>query len=173
MSLQIEIVSQDNFEDVLPMIAEYQTFYKAEPDGARNRAFFVQLLRSHERGIQFIAYTDRPIGFCTVYFNFKSTRALEIASLNDLYVREEGRGLRKSGTALALMDAAFTYAREHGYPMLEGKTTTDNFIAQKFYEHYGSKRLGHVATRSSHYIYLVDFEAPLVEGEVNAVRELD
>lgn len=168
--MKIEVVEEYNFEDVLPLVREYQIFYDAKPDDARNREFFGQFSRTHEKGVQFIAYDGgEAIGFATVYFIMKSTRACVIASLNDLYVRENYRGLRKGGAALALMDAAFNYARDNGYPMLQGETTVDNFAAQKFYEHYGTKKVRYAATRSSWYIYLVDFTIPLADGEFNVV----
>ena len=43
---------------MLPLIAGYQRFYKAEPDEARNRAHFARLLDDHDAGIQFVALDE-------------------------------------------------------------------------------------------------------------------
>ena len=43
---------------MLPLIAGYQRFYKAEPDESRNRAHFGRLLDDHDAGIQFVALNE-------------------------------------------------------------------------------------------------------------------
>lgn len=119
---------------VLPLIAAYQRFYGVEhPDDERNRAFWSRFtVPDGDRGVLLAAYEDgRPVGFTTVYWAWESVAARDAAVLNDLYVDAAARG---AGTGRALMEAAFSAARERGLESISWMTALDNRRAQRLYE---------------------------------------
>lgn len=135
----IEVVSSKNLEDVLPLIAEYQAFYKtsdAESGLERNRQFFSQFGEGNPAGCQFIyrssdSGSNQTIGFATLYFTYASTIAAKVAVLNDLYVRKECRG---QGVARALIEHCRAYAARHSAVRLQWVTAPDNQRAQELYD---------------------------------------
>lgn len=133
--LVIVQASHENFERLLPLVAEYQQFYRCEPDEARNCEFFGQFLNSQERGVQFLGlHRDEAIGFATLYFVYSSSKATEVAVLNDLYVRPGHRGGRDRGFAGALMWHALTYGFARGYRAGQGETERSNLRGQGLYD---------------------------------------
>ena len=92
--MHIETVTAQTFERVLPLIAGYQRFYKAEPDETRNRAHFGRLLDDRDAGIQFVALDEagQALGFATLYFPLGSVTPGVACLMNDLFVVPEARG---------------------------------------------------------------------------------
>ena len=122
---------------LLPLFAGYQRFYEAEPDDARNRAFFSRFVAPSAEGVLLAARDDggEPLAFATVYWTFSSVSARETALMNDLFVVEAGRG---RGVGRALIDAAAQAAREHGAHVLTWMTAPDNTTAQALYDRTGA-----------------------------------
>ena len=137
--MQIQTVSHSNFELVLPLIAAYQSHFKAEPDEARNRAHFAQFLTDHSRGIQFIALSHDGIalGFATLYFPFSSVRARVDCLMNDLFTSSCAR---RKGVGHALVQHCHQYAQEQGYDGLHWITAKTNVESQQFYASMGAER---------------------------------
>lgn len=131
--VRVAPLREEDLELALPLIAGYQRFYQVEhPDDERNRAFFRRFLSPSEDGLLLGAWRDgRLVGFATLYWTFSSTRASQIALLNDLFVSEEARG---GGTGLALMKAAQGEARTRGAATMEWFTHVDNRTGQRLYE---------------------------------------
>jgi ribosomal protein S18 acetylase RimI-like enzyme len=133
--MRIVPVTKENFEEILPLIAKYQVFYKAVPDTEHNRKFFSQFIDDHSRGVQFIACDDdnRAVGFITLYFTFSSVSASPICILNDLYVDASYKQdtIRSAGNKL--IAHGFYYAVRNGYKKVSGTTDYDNFTAQRLY----------------------------------------
>ena len=139
MDLRVAPVGEGELEGILPLIAGYQRFYEAQPDDERNRSFFRRFLSPSEEGLLLGAWADGvPVGFATLYWTHSSTRATDIALLNDLYVSEE---VRAAGVGMALMEAAMAATRERGLPVVEWYTHVDNRRAQRLYERiFGAER---------------------------------
>lgn len=139
MDLRIAPLREKHIDDVLPLIAGYQRFYGVErPDDQRNRAFFRRFVAPSDEGLLLGAWADGDlVGFATLYWTFSSTRAAEIALLNDVYVAEDLRG---GGIGLALMEAAADAARERGLEAVEWLTHIDNRRAQRLYERIDGAR---------------------------------
>lgn len=136
--MTIETVAPAHFEQVLPLIADYQRFYRAEPDEARNRAHFSQFLNDHSRGVLFAAVGDDAIvGFATLYFPFSSVRAHSVCLMNDLFTIEGARG---KGVGRALIRHCHDYAQAHDFPALMWNTEHDNHAAQRLYDSLGATR---------------------------------
>jgi GNAT superfamily N-acetyltransferase len=130
--VRIERLSEADYEQVLPLIAEYQVFYEAVPDEERNRSYFNRFLPPSEYGTLLGAWDgDEMVGFTCLYFTGSSISAKEIVLLSDLLVKESHRGRR---IGAALIDAAVDVARSRGAAHVEWLTAIDNRRAQRLYE---------------------------------------
>ncbi len=140
--MHIETVTAQTFERVLPLIAAYQRFYKAEPDEARNRAHFGHLLDDHAAGIQFVALDEeagRALGFATLYFPLGSVTPGVACLMNDLFVVPQTRG---QGVGRALILHCLSYAKAHGFPKIHWQAALDNHTAQRLYDSLPTTRSG-------------------------------
>jgi ribosomal protein S18 acetylase RimI-like enzyme len=137
--MRIETVTPATFEQVLPLIADYQRFYEATPDEARNRAHFGRLLEDHNLGIQFVALGDagQVLGFATIYFPLGSVSARVNCLMNDLYTIPEARG---QGVGRALILHCLAYAREQGFESIYWQTAQSNARAQRLYDSLPTRR---------------------------------
>jgi len=135
----IEEVTNKNFDEVLPLIKEYQIFYGVEKiDEKKNREFFSQFTQSHENGILHLyKVAHKTIGFTTIYKGFSSTRSEVVAVLNDLYIQPSYRG---NGYARELMDNAVNTAKLMGFSRLQWLTAENNESAQKLYNKVGANK---------------------------------
>ena len=131
--MRIQTVTAATFEQVLPLIADYQRFYEATPDEARNRAHFARLLDNHGLGIQFVALDDAgaALGFATIYFPLGSVSARVNCLMNDLYTIPEARG---QGVGRALILHCLAYARAQGFDSIFWQTAQSNERAQRLYD---------------------------------------
>ncbi len=129
----IESIADENFEELLGLIREYQQFYQIRQiDDEKNRQYFSQFILSDENGIiHVLRHEGDLIGFSTIYKSFSSSRAETVAVLNDLYLQPQ---CRKKGYGKMLISHAMDVAREKGYSRLQWLTTKDNLIAQKLYD---------------------------------------
>jgi ribosomal protein S18 acetylase RimI-like enzyme len=145
--VQIIKVDRPLLEKVLPLIAQYQRFYKTKDiDEDLNRRFFSQFIDSHDRGILHAAEAEgEVVGFSTLYFSYSSTLVSPVAVLNDLYVAPEDR---RRGIGQALIRNAQEFARNNGYARLQWLTAQDNQDAQKLYDSVS-------ANRSAWYLYML------------------
>ena len=137
--MKIETVTADTFEQVLPLISDYQHFYKATPDEGRNRAHFSRFITDHINGIQFVALDDegQALGFATLYFPMHSVTPGVACLMNDLFTVAEVRG---KGIGRALITHCLHYAQEHGYSALEWQTAPSNERAQRLYDSMSGTR---------------------------------
>lgn len=141
MPAEVEIapIAVEEFEELLPLIAAYQRFYKVETiDEERNRTFFRRFLGPSEDGLLLGARSDgRLVGYACLYWHFSSLEACESVLMNDLYVDESVRG---QGVGRALIEATAAVAREREVPFVEWSTAPDNETAQHLYDSTGAER---------------------------------
>jgi GNAT superfamily N-acetyltransferase len=137
--LQITPTTAAEYEELLPLIAAYQRYYRAERiDEERNRAFFKRFLAPSEDGMLLTARGDgRVLGYACLYWYFSSVDPGEAVRLADLYVEESVRG---RGVGRALIEASAGVARERGAIHLEWETEPDNHRAQRLYDTTGAER---------------------------------
>jgi GNAT superfamily N-acetyltransferase len=148
VAVEVRPIRGEELEEALPLIGGYQRFYLAEPDDARNRAFFRRFLEPSEEGLLLGAWVDgRVVGFATIHWTHSSTRAADIGLMNDLFVAEDARG---SGAGRALIRASAEAARAAGMAVLEWFTATDNDTAQRLYDSIPEVR------RSAWFAYEID-----------------
>jgi GNAT superfamily N-acetyltransferase len=137
--IRIEPIRPEQFETLLPMIADYQRFYEVEDiDEERNRDFFARFIDPSDDGT-LIAATEqgRLVGYACLYWHQSSLSATETVLMNDLYVDEAARG---KGAGRALIEAAAEIARDRGAHSLEWSTAPDNHTAQRLYDSTGAAR---------------------------------
>lgn len=141
MNVTIVPVTWANIDLVLPLIAEYQRFYQATPDDARNRAHFGKLIDTSALGAQWVAMTDdgQAVGFVTAYRVLSSVSAVEKCLLNDLYVVP---ALRKKGLGRQLILHCHAWAKSEGYAGVHWQTALDNHTAQRLYDALPTTRSG-------------------------------
>lgn len=136
--MRISTVTRDSLAEVLPLIAQYQIFYGAKPDLARNAEFFGELIEDTNRGIQFVYRRDgAAVGFATLYFVPSSISAQTYCVLNDLFTIPTQRGTGVGGSLIA---HCRSYARERGFDGMEWQTAVSNRTAQRLYDRLAAKR---------------------------------
>jgi len=129
----IETVNAKNIDEVLPLIRQYQEFYKVvDISDARNRTFFSRFGDNNPAGSQFLFRLDgKAVAFATVYFSFTSGIPAKVAVLNDLYTLPEARG---QGIARRLIEHCRFFAKDNGAVRLQWLTAAENRDAQKLYD---------------------------------------
>ena len=139
MGALLSPITADQYERLLPLIAAYQRFYgAADPDDARNDAFFRRFIAPSDDGLLLGAWLESELaGYACLYWTFSSVTPGEVVLMNDLFVSEEHRG---SGIGRALIDAALATARNRGAMALRWMTAIDNRDAQHVYERMGAAR---------------------------------
>lgn len=144
MAIEVGPLRDEHIEEALPLFAGYQVFYEAEPDDDRNRAFFSRFLEPSEEGLLLGAWEGgRLIGFATIYWTHSSSRAKDVALMNDLFVVEDARS---EGVGYALIEACVDAARAKGSAHLEWLTARDNHRAMRLYDRFpGAERSDWVA----------------------------
>ena len=135
----IAAVHAGDYDDVLPLITDYQRFYGvAAPDDARNRTFFTRFLEDGGAGCILGARRHgRLVGYACLYYTMSSVEAEDIVVMNDLYVVPDARG---GGVGRRLIEATTEVARSRGVGRLRWSTALDNRRAQRLYERMGAER---------------------------------
>lgn len=134
----IEIVSEKNIREVLPLIRMYQEFYNiADISDKRNREFFAQFGPDTDKGCLFaFRKNGKVVAFATVYFSYTSSIACKTAVLNDLYTLEDERG---SGIGKSLIEHCWKFASSKGAARLQWATQVDNKLANSLYRSLGAQ----------------------------------
>jgi ribosomal protein S18 acetylase RimI-like enzyme len=121
--------------DVLTELFDlYRIFYQqpSDLDGARS---FLNNRLCNEESIVFIAFDDNEaIGFVQLYPSFSSVSMKPTWVLNDLYVKETGRG---KGFGEKLIREAIAFAEVAGAKGVLLETGKENVTAQRLYEKIG------------------------------------
>jgi GNAT superfamily N-acetyltransferase len=150
--LTIVAVTKDLMPRLVPLIDDYQRFYKCVPDSERNLKFFSDLVDKPATGKQFAALDESgaPLGFVTLYFLPSSLSARNYCLLNDLYTVPEARG---KSVGRQLIEHCRKYCDVHGYDSMEWMTQKQNETAQRLYDSL-------TTDKSEWFIYSLPVEAP-------------
>lgn len=129
----IEAITKNNIEEILPLIRQYQAFYKvADICDSKNRIFFSQFSETSPLGCLFLfRQNGEVVAFSTVYFSFASTITAKVAVLNDMYTIPQQRG---QGIGRQLIEHCRAFAEKQGAARLQWVTAPDNEQAQKLYD---------------------------------------
>lgn len=132
----------EDIETIIPLFAEYRTFYKLESDPVQLRNYLYERLTNNQCVI-FLATINEsgvdeiPVGFTQLYPGFSSLSLKNTWTLNDLFVAPEAR---RSAIGQQLMDSAKQMAEESGACEIMLQTATNNVTAQGLYEKLGYER---------------------------------
>ena len=139
MAHQIDPVTNESIDDLVPLLRGYCDFYGVAPATAQLEQLCRVLVSDPTEGIQFLARSvdGAPIGFATVFWSWSTLSAARIGVMNDLYVASNARG---TGVAEALIARCASAARERGASHLTWQTALDNERAQKVYDRVGAVR---------------------------------
>jgi GNAT superfamily N-acetyltransferase len=139
MPIEIAPITEETFDQVVPLLAAYQTFYEVEDiDEKRNRHFFSRFIGNNHSGWLLGAYTEGElVGFGCFYRHKSSLSATNVVLMNDLYVTEAARG---KGAGRALIEAGKELARDWGASHLTWATAPDNRTAQRLYDTTGAEK---------------------------------
>ena len=138
--MHIATVTEDDLEDLLPLMRGYCDFYEVEPADDALLALARSLIADPDcEGFQIIARerSGRAVGFATVYWSWSTLSASRIAVMNDLFVHADARG---TGLAEALIEECRVRAGRRGATSLGWQTAKDNQRAQRVYERVGGQR---------------------------------
>jgi ribosomal protein S18 acetylase RimI-like enzyme len=144
MSQTVEVVTEADLPELLPLVRAYLDFYEVDPPDEAMLALSRALIADPElEGVQFIARADRDpahpaVGFASLFWTWATTRGGRLGVMNDLYVAPQARG---SGAAEALIEACRARCEQRGAVALEWQTAVDNQRAQAVYERVGGERL--------------------------------
>ncbi len=135
----IEVVSEKNLDEVLPLVRAYMEFYHvADIDDARNKTFFSQFGESSDKGCLFLYRKEgKAVAFATVYFSYTTSITAKVAVLNDLYTLPDYRG---QGIAKSLIKYCADYTKAQGATRLQWVTAPDNKQAQTVYDALGAAK---------------------------------
>jgi ribosomal protein S18 acetylase RimI-like enzyme len=141
VSIDIQLVGEEDLGDLLPLMRGYSDFYEVDPPDQALLALSLALIADPQReGIQLIARDadDRTaLGFATLYWMWSTSRAARIGVMNDLFV---DAGARRRGVGEALITACLELVRQRGAVSLQWQTALDNHTAQALYERVGGIR---------------------------------
>ena len=135
----IEAVTADSLEEILPLVRQYQEFYKiTDISDQRNRDFFSRFCGENPSGRQFLfRHNGKAVAFATIYFSYTSSLPARVAVLNDLFTLPDARG---QGIGRKLIEYCRTYAKENGAARLQWLTASDNHVAQHLYDSIGTSK---------------------------------
>jgi GNAT superfamily N-acetyltransferase len=136
----IELVTDADLPDLLPLMRAYCDFYAAAPADEQLLALARALLADPEReGLQLIARDGegRAVGFATIFWSWSTTSASRIGVMNDLYLLPSARG---EGLAEGLIAACAERCALRGAASLEWQTAPSNLRAQAVYDRVGGRR---------------------------------
>jgi GNAT superfamily N-acetyltransferase len=136
----IDVVSEADLDDLLPLMRAYCDFYETAPSDAELLALSRAVLADPEHeGVQVIARDDTgtAVGFASVFWSWDTTEGARIGIMNDLYVAPRARG---TGLAEQLIATCAERAGARGARRLEWETAPDNLRAQRVYDRVGGVR---------------------------------
>jgi GNAT superfamily N-acetyltransferase len=138
VSAEHEIVDagEADLPELLPLMRAYCDFYGASPPDAGIEEMARALIRGEGFVLLARAPGERAVGFATVDFRWSLLRGSRVATLEDLLVDRESRGL---GIADRLIEACAERARAQGAAALEWQTALDNERAKAVYDRVGAK----------------------------------
>lgn len=133
----IEAINEQNLDELLPLIRQYQHFYNvANIDDQKNKIFFSQFGINSSKGCLFGYRKDHQlVAFATVYFSYASSITSKVGIMNDLFTHD---AYRKQGIAKALIMHCEQYAKRNGAKRLQWITAASNKTAQSLYKSLGA-----------------------------------
>jgi GNAT superfamily N-acetyltransferase len=135
----IATVTEEDLDELLPLMRGYCDFYEVSPSDGELLALSRNLIEHPDDGVQLIARDDdrTAVGFATIYWTWQTLSASRLGVMNDLFVSEAARG---GGHADALIAECAERCRQHGASDLAWQTARTNERAQAVYDRVGAER---------------------------------
>jgi GNAT superfamily N-acetyltransferase len=140
VSRVIDLVTESDLPELLPLMRAYCDFYEVAPSDDALLAMSRELIADPAKeGLQLIARDGdgRAVGFATIFWTWSTLTADRLGVMNDLFVDPGARG---TGVAEALITACAERCRERGVTELDWQTARDNARARSLYERVGAQR---------------------------------
>lgn len=129
--------TERDLDDLASLFAAYLEFYEVARPLAHIRAFLSERLARGDSHLLLARDGNTALGFVQLY-PYHASLLLEPAwLLSDLFVR---KATRRRGVGAALMEAARTFAEDHGACGIQLETAKTNRIGQALYERLGYVR---------------------------------
>lgn len=135
--MEILQATMNELEELTVLFDEYRQFYGIESDVSSAKAFLQLRMALKESIIFVVVENGNTIGFAQLYPTFSSIALQRAYILNDIYVKEDARGL---GVGKALMEKVFQYCEQQYARYVTLQTATDNVHARKLYENFNMKQ---------------------------------
>lgn len=135
--MEILQATMNELEELTVLFDEYRQFYGIESDVSSAKAFLQLRMALKESIIFVVVENGNTIGFAQLYPTFSSIALQRAYILNDIYVKEDARGL---GVGKALMEKVFQYSEQQYARYVTLQTATDNVHARKLYENLNMKQ---------------------------------
>ncbi|MEX3745852.1 MULTISPECIES: GNAT family N-acetyltransferase [Lysinibacillus] len=135
--MEILQATMNELEELTVLFDEYRQFYGIESDVSSAKAFLQLRMALKESIIFVVVENGNTIGFAQLYPTFSSIALQRAYILNDIYVKEDARGL---GVGKALMEKVFQYCEQQYARYVTLQTATDNVHARKLYENLNMKQ---------------------------------
>ncbi len=134
--MQVRVATSEDESQIIDMLKEFMVFEKADllTDG-EFKDMFSTVIGQPDKIIFLIAESEgKAVGMTTMVFRFSTWQGKTIVTIDDVYVRPE---VRHCGVAIALLNYAFTLAKDRGCPRVDLITEIDNYPAQELYKKMG------------------------------------
>lgn len=132
--MNIEKISIDKLDDLVPLFDQYMVFYKQASAPTKYRDYLKERLGNGEATV-FIAYSNNePVGFVLNYHTFSSVSLARVIVLNDLFICASHR---QQGIANKLIENVIGLAKCTHSVRIDLGTAIDNYAAQALYEKIG------------------------------------
>lgn len=128
--------TEADLAELMPLMRAYCDFYGASPPDTGMEEMARALIGGDGFVLLARAESEPAVGFATVDFRWSLLRGSRVATLEDLLIHPDARGL---GLADRLIEACADRAREAGATALEWQTALDNERARAVYERVGAK----------------------------------
>ncbi|WP_374966204.1 GNAT family N-acetyltransferase [Lysinibacillus sp. RS5] len=135
--MEILQATMNELEELTVLFDEYRQYYGIESDVSSAKAFLQLRMALKESIIFVVVENGNTIGFAQLYPTFSSIALQRAYILNDIYVKEDARGL---GVGKALMEKVFQYCEQQYARYVTLQTATDNVHARKLYENLNMKQ---------------------------------
>src|SRR3954469_3389527 len=122
MTANVDVVSERDLPEVLPLIRAYLDFYEVNPPDEAILALCRSLIADPQlEGVQFVARSEdsTAVGFASLFWTWATTRGGRLGVMNDLFVAPAARG---TGAAEALIEACRARCEQRGAIALEWQT---------------------------------------------------
>lgn len=132
--MDIAIANLTHLDALAALFDGYRVFYQQPSDISGAQQFLRSRLEKGDSAILIAIIDGQMAGFTQLYPSFSSVAMKPIWVLNDLFVAEAHRG---QGIAKSLLEAAETFAHDHGAIRVVLATQVTNTSAQALYEGRG------------------------------------